>query len=674
MYKLRKVTKIYKDGSNTKKALDNFSLTFPSKGFVLIYGSSGCGKSTLLNILGFLDKPTSGSLLYKGKDISKLSENEKNNIRLLDLSYVFQHFNLIEELSVLDNLLLVNSDKDLSIKLLKDLGILKYKNFKVFKLSGGQKQRVAIARALMKSPSILLCDEPTGALDKKNSKSVKSILLELAKTRLVIVVSHDVDLFLDSSTLYAKIEEGKVVSTNLSSSLLSEPKSINLKKEYKGNLLPLRKEVFRKEKKKNLLCLFSLCLMEVIFSCCFGFNKASKEIYSSIDDNSLDSSFFSIAKKEKVSSSSSLSLIRETKPDRIDLSFLNENIEIVNPLSFVLSSSETFYYQNQKQNPVGCFPLFNSDSETFSSFGVNESIFNNEPVCFINDLFLLSYPSISIGDNLKIKKTIRITFETGYDEIDLSLNFLILNSYKEFSFLNVPKIYYSYDFLSSYCSSLILENYSSIRKEKISLFDYIGMASLKSKESGLCYWLHAKNKNDRNYLFNLLNEYENEDAALSIYSRVGIVKKSYFSLSSSLSLCLNIFSIFSLLLCVILLSLECFYSYLQNKKISAILGCFGIKKRKIIDIFSLNSLFTSLLSLTLSIPFSLLVFTLLNKTVASRLKIPFLISNPFLSYNNIPLFLPLILVAFTFFIYFLCTFILKIVLVKRPIYKELKDE
>ncbi len=674
MYKLKKVTKIYKDGSSIKKALDGFSLSFPSKGFVLIYGKSGCGKSTLLNLLGFLDTPSSGLIIYKGEETAKFSYKRKSKIRKLDLSYVFQHFNLIEELSVLDNLLLINSDLDLASKLLKEFDIYKYKDFKVFKLSGGQKQRVAIARSLMKNPSILLCDEPTGALDRKNSKVVKNILLELAKTRLVVVVSHDVDLFLDSSTLFVKLEEGKIVLTNLSSSIkesYTQPLTI---KEHKGNLLPLRKEIFIKGKKKNTLCLLSLCLMEVIFSCCLGFKKASNEIYSSIDDNSLDSSLFSISKKEKISTSPSFSLVRETKPELVDLSFLNENVDIINPLSFVLSSSEPFYYQNQKQNPVGFFPFFNSDFKTFSSFAFEESILKTEPVCFVNDLFLSSYPSISIGDSINIEKTIKISNETGFDEIDFSIKFLILKSYGEFSFLNVAKIYYYYDFLSEYCSSLILENYSSIRKENISLLDYIAMADLKSKESGLCYWLHATNKSGRDYLFNLIKEFEKEEVPLSIYSRIGVAKNSYYSLSSSLSICLNIFSIFSLLLCAILLLLECFYSYLQNRKTSAILGCLGLNKSKIINLYSINSLFVSLSSFALSIPLSYFLFSILNNNLSPKLKLPFLISNPFLNYNGIYFFLPLLLLLFTFSIYLLSILILKIVLIKRPLYKELKDE
>ena len=180
MFVLKNINKTFTSSSSKQVALSSINLSFPIKGLVFIKGESGSGKSTLLNILGLLLKPTSGTMLFNGKDVSRMSNKEKENIRLNQIGYVFQHFNLIDELSVLDNLLLFENNKEKAERLLSSLGIKELENKEVSKLSGGEKQRVGIARALMKDPLVLLCDEPTGALDEDNSKKVRDILLELS--------------------------------------------------------------------------------------------------------------------------------------------------------------------------------------------------------------------------------------------------------------------------------------------------------------------------------------------------------------------------------------------------------------------------------------------------------------------------------------------------------------
>lgn len=177
-----------------KKILSNLNYEFPSRGFYIICGKSGVGKTTLLNILTGLLKPTCGNVKYDGVDIYE--KNYKKSTLLNEkIGYIFQNYNLIEELSVEDNIKLGNSCESQEIfEIMKFLGIEELKDEKAKVLSGGERQRTAIARAIIKSPSILIADEPTGNLDEENSKIIMQYLAEISKNTLVIMVTHDIAL------------------------------------------------------------------------------------------------------------------------------------------------------------------------------------------------------------------------------------------------------------------------------------------------------------------------------------------------------------------------------------------------------------------------------------------------------------------------------------------------
>src|SRR3989344_1809483 len=186
MIELKKVCKDYLVGNETIRILHDISLTIKDKEFVGIMGSSGSGKSTLMHILGFLDTPTSGKIILDGRDVSKLSDNELSKIRNEHIGFVFQQFNLINNLSVLENVLLpsiyyrrkLNYDPHKkAIELLRRFGILERKDYRPNKISGGQQQRTAIARALIMNPKIIFADEPTGNLDTKTGEEIMDLLM-----------------------------------------------------------------------------------------------------------------------------------------------------------------------------------------------------------------------------------------------------------------------------------------------------------------------------------------------------------------------------------------------------------------------------------------------------------------------------------------------------------------
>lgn len=196
LIKFEKVSRIYKVGDHEQKALDNIDLNIEEGNFIVILGPSGAGKSTLLNLLGGLDSPTSGKIVVDGKDISNLSCNELADYRAQTIGFVFQSYNLIPTLTVYENIALVKEIvKDpLSVKeMLKEVGLIDHIDKFPSELSGGEQQRVSIARALAKNPKILLCDEPTGALDSETGALILKVLLNMAKCyhKTIIIVTHN---------------------------------------------------------------------------------------------------------------------------------------------------------------------------------------------------------------------------------------------------------------------------------------------------------------------------------------------------------------------------------------------------------------------------------------------------------------------------------------------------
>ena len=223
MIEAKNLKKIYTTEEVETTALNNVNLNVKEGEFVAIMGPSGCGKSTLLNILGLLDNPTEGNYFFAGEDVAGRTERQRANLRKGNIGFVFQSFNLIDELTVYENIELpllylktpASERKEKVLKVMDQMKIAHRKNHFPQQLSGGQQQRVAVARAIVGEPKLILADEPTGNLDSSNGDEVMGLLTELHETGATIIIVTHSQAYADYSQRIIHLFDGHVVGENM---------------------------------------------------------------------------------------------------------------------------------------------------------------------------------------------------------------------------------------------------------------------------------------------------------------------------------------------------------------------------------------------------------------------------------------------------------------------------
>lgn len=258
MIELKDIHKSYGKGEDAVKALNGISIRFDDKGLISIVGPSGCGKSTLLNIIGGLDRYDSGDILIDNESSKEYREADWDSYRNHRIGFIFQSYSLIPHLSVKDNVMMALSlsgvaskeRKKRALEMLEKVGLKDKANKRPNQLSGGQMQRVAIARALINNPDILLCDEPTGALDSKTSVQIMDLIKEISKDKLVVMVTHNEEIAKNYSTRIIEMLDGEIVNDDAVIPCSEEVSSTREKKK-KGTAMSFLTAL--KSSAKNLL-------------------------------------------------------------------------------------------------------------------------------------------------------------------------------------------------------------------------------------------------------------------------------------------------------------------------------------------------------------------------------------------------------------------------------------
>lgn len=456
MLKLVNIRKNYYAGSTTVEALNGVSIEFRKNEFVSILGQSGCGKTTLLNIIGGLDKYTEGDLIINGKSTKLFKDRDWDNYRNHSIGFIFQSYNLIPHQSVLSNVELALTLSGVSkaerrrraSEALDKVGLSDQKNKRPNEMSGGQMQRVAIARALVNNPEILLADEPTGALDSETSVQIMDLLKEIAKDRLVIMVTHNPELAEKYSTRIVRLLDGKIIDDTMPYS--SENDECEEKKSEKRpsmsflTALSLSLNNLMTKKARTFLTSFAGSIGIIGIALILSLSSGVNAYIKNVEENTLASYPISI-EKTGIDISSLVSdlmdeheVVEETEPDRIysnnimtemmstmvnglssnNLALLKKHIEETD--AFDENSSEIEYKystvmniydeKGDKVNPNTVFStLFGEDSA--SSSYQSASAFSNTEVwnrLFDNKEFLEKQYEVVAG-----------RFPENYDEIVL---------------------------------------------------------------------------------------------------------------------------------------------------------------------------------------------------------------------------------------------------------------
>lgn len=287
MLQIRNISKSYVTGDFKQIALDNVSMNFRENEFVAVLGQSGSGKTTLLNVLGGLDQYDSGDLIINGKSTKRFKDRDWDAYRNNSVGFIFQSYNLIAHLSIVDNVELSMTLSGISgkekrrraLEALEKVGLKDHIHKKPNRLSGGQMQRVAIARALSNDPDIILADEPTGALDTETSEQIMELIKQIAKDKLVVMVTHNPDLAQRYSNRIVRLSDGKVVSDSNPIDIAEVSENYTLKKTSMGFLTALKlsgKNILTKKGRTALTAFASsigIIGIALVLALSNGFNK-----------------------------------------------------------------------------------------------------------------------------------------------------------------------------------------------------------------------------------------------------------------------------------------------------------------------------------------------------------------------------------------------------------------
>ena len=616
------------------KVLKDINITFPEAGLVSILGKSGCGKSTLLNMLSLLDKPTTGSIYIDKQDITKWKRKRIENYRKHHVGIVFQHYNLLEDQDVIYNValpLLIDGysysySKKVALELLNRIGMNEslYKK-KVNKLSGGEKQRVAILRSIISHPKVLLCDEPTGALDSDNSLLVMDLLKEISKDILVIMVSHNQELINKYSDRIIKLEEGQVVDQKIINNVVSTNKHETKKKRIKseGWVEKISSSNYQRRWGRNLICLLSLSICIIATTLVTGFiqnidNKIINECEKHLDIG------VSTYSKEASSSldNTVITLVRSSRPsieDITEFSQANDRYYIETNYDAIVPKYASISYQEKKMDE-----FLYSSIYSFTDNSINKSLLIRGSFPKQDSLLEVVINKKAYEELKQIKDEpldswidVFYQYETNfytYDSDNTVLNDVFVYEKRmkitgvvdELDFLSSPTIYYPYTALDEYLSSYTLNNYSYYMDLSYTWKDKLIEASNTDKLTSFSYKLFLKNYNDYSYI---KIDKEKLKQGYTITNNALVIQEALTDLISASCVGVELFLAIAIIGSVLILGLISFSSYSEDKKRSAVLSCLGAKLSQIMDIYVMENMITVLLSLFISF---LAVFPLKN--------------------------------------------------------------
>ena len=575
---------IYKSYLKEDYVLKDININFAETGLVTILGASGCGKSTLLNLIGLLDKPDQGKIYYRDKDLSTLTKKQIDYYHAYEIGFIYQQYNLIEHMSVLDNIQLRTKSKNVDI-ILSSLGILDLKYKKVKYLSGGQMQRVAIARALVNNPNILICDEPTGALDSKNRIEIMEYLKRISKNKLVIIVSHDEELSNKYSDRIIRLKDGEIIDdTNPNVDIFHKPFIYRRVKLKVFNLLKIVKNNFYNKLKRNILISLAFSIGLISLLLVLGISNGFKDSIEANERNNLSkypvyisesSSNYSKELKEVFKDKQSedgyvySDNYHKNKINKKYLKYLEQTEMLINN-KILTFNYYNFYYQH----------MINYDDLYKNSMLVSGNYLNNP-----NDVLLIvdndGLINKELLDLIGIKKK-----KIKYEDI-IGYKYKINN--KKYTICGILKV--KEDSVYSSISGLFYNK--NVNKIPLEIY------------------LFPKDINNKNKLIEILDNYK--EVEYTDYSTA--IRDVSVTLMDALTVILLVFSSLSLLVTIIMIAIITYISVLEKVHEIGIYKTLGVNNTYIKRIFYLENIIISLISCIISIGAILLIRIPFNNIV-----------------------------------------------------------
>ena len=553
---------IFKKYANDKtNALEDISISLPSKGLVSIVGESGSGKSTLLNLIGLLDRPTSGTIYLDGKDITNLTKDEEDYYHQAVVSFIFQQYNLIKYLNVDENIKLASLDNQDYI--LRKLKIKHLKDKKISLLSGGEQERVAIARALAKRPKILLCDEPTAALDSKTADLTMKMLKDISKDILVVVVTHNRTHANRYSDRIISLSDGRIVSDIKRCDFKDKSLYLDYKAEDMNikNIYNIVKNNIKSKKKRNILTsiAFSIGLISLllVLSLSNGFNEALDReekaslseypIYISESSTDLSKDLSNLLTRDEVKDDNKLYLVDNNHKNIIDMDYIN----------YIRAISTNYKYEmytyNINNRYISTLPI-NNIGDFYTNFDLlygEYPIFNNEVLLVIDNTNKIDKNMMSLigltSDEYEIKNLIGHRYLFNETEYVIKG---ILRGKEDTLFSDITNIYY----LNTYLDIVPVEIY-----------------------------LYPKDYESKEIIINYLNRYSKNKIYFTDYSST--VKSLSNTIVDAISIILICFSLISLTVSTIMIGIITYISVIERVHEIGILKALGISNINVKKIY-----------------------------------------------------------------------------------------
>ena len=643
-------------------AVKNISLVFNNKGFVTITGKSGSGKSTILNMIGDLDFPTEGRVFFDGKDIKKFSKKEKINYYKKKIGILFQSYNLLDEQTVLYNVSLpllmngVNKEKakKKAIEVLDYVGIssLLYQS-KANLLSGGEKQRVALARTIVNEPEVILCDEPTGALDSKNGFNVMNMLSEYSKKHLVIMVSHNLQLTGKYSDRIIHIADGRIVKdlhvNNVEEECIKQKEKIRSSSSW---INQISYSNFKKRFRRNLFSMIALVFSLSLSFIAVGFIEGKDKSINEASIKQFDFGYGTIAKEEVISKGTVLSLTRMVRPTIKELEKekkLMQNFNISPNFDAIFPPKMNLDYDGELLEGMYFYPVYSFDKNIVNSTLIYKGQMPSEDTLkevVINDscyrLLKDKLHKDPLDEYLNVNYSITYYY-VDFDDTYINDDFIYERKIKisgvvdELDYLQTPKIYFSQVALESYLQDYILPNLSTYNNEDISWYDRIVNAENFDSLSSFSYRIFLKDYKNADLLY---SDYSFEN--LTFTSASLTIRESLLSFLQVGEYAILLFLGLTLIGAVMIMGIVSFASYSEDHKSSAILSCLGATNEQITEIYLNESMLIGFIAVVVSLALSYALAFGINAIISNLINLNNLITVPIYSLFGVPFLFPIL--------------------------------